>query len=234
MKKTTLVALAALLATGCGSVEAAPPSQGGTNPSVYADDSVLYRMGSGDFVTESTPARVAMREDYAIRGTVDGFADGRAESVTYSDGNTEVDRFVVIRIAVDEVLKGDPSDFESGYAFLTRPRGLESFDANGDPVQGGDAAIPVDEFGRFIPQGVRVLVMASASPRNTDNAVTTEEFRRGVSAPYAPILSVYNPQTLFLETAPENALTGWQGAQWATFDDVVDQVRRATSRPPQW
>ncbi|WP_148046186.1 hypothetical protein [Nocardioides marmoriginsengisoli] len=231
MKEIALGALTALLLTGCGLGSSTPQAIDGNDiaNAAYADDGVFYRMGGGNFPTETTPAGVASREENVVLGTVDGFEDGQTESFTYSDGTTEVDRYVVIRVKVREVLKGDSDSFKSGYAFLTRPRGVQTLDAKGDLVTGGDAAIPVDEFGKSIPTGARVLAMASPFRPKADQRIKVESPRAGVSDPSAPILLVYDPQTLLMDGGPESALRGWQGDQKFTFDSALADVRTAVS-----
>jgi len=229
MKKIALGALAAVLLIGCGLGSSTPQTVEGNDVvnAAFADDEVFYRMGGGDFPVETTPAKVASREESIILGTVDGFEDGHTESFTYSDGTTEVDRFIVVRIKVGEVLKGNPDGFRSGYAFLTRPRGIQTLDAKGSLVRGGDATIPVSEFVASIPTGARVLVMASPSTQITDRRIKVERSRAGVSDPGAPILLVYNPQTLLMDGGPESTLRGWQGEQEFTFESALADVRTA-------
>lgn len=234
MKKLALGALTAVLLTGCGLASSTPRTVDGNDVAnvAFADDGAFYRLGVGDFPTETAPANVASREENVVLGTVDGFEDGQTESVTYSDGTTEVDRYVVIRIKVSEVLKGDPDSFKSGYAFLTRLRGIQTLDAKGDLVTGGDATIPVSEFGASIPAGARVLVMASPIRQKIDPRVKVESTRAGVSDPSAPILLVYNPQTLLMDGGPESTLRGWQGDRRFTFDSALADVRAMVSRKP--
>jgi len=227
IKKIALGALTALLLTGCGLGSSTPQTIDGNDvaSAAFADDGVFYRMGGGNFPAEATPAKVAAREESVVLGTVDGFEDGQTESFTYSDGMTEVDRFVVVRIKVSEVLKGNPDSFKSGYAFVTRPRGIQTLDAKGNLVKGGDATIPVGEFIESIPAGVRILVMASPNRQELDPRINVESTRAGVSDPSAPILLVYNPQTLLMDGGPESTLRGWQGEQKFTFESALADVR---------
>lgn len=225
MRKTVLVAVAALILTGCnGEPDTFADDKSAAAPA-FANDMILNSGGTGDFLNNaSTPGQVAQREQHAVLGTVDGFEDGRIESFTYSDGMTEKDRYVVIRVKVDETLKGAAD--ASGYAYVTLRRGVQTYDKAGQMVDGGDAATPVDEFEKAIPIGSPILVMASPmQARSPEPKVVVENARAGVKSDAATILDGRNPQTILLDGGPESTLRGWQGDPDLTYGKAVAQVR---------
>lgn len=224
MKRLTLCVVAMLSLTGCSGD--GTPQITAHDDSTYADDRILYGVGSANFPTESSPAAVAAREEYVVYGTVDGFEDGRKESSPgVVPGTTEEDLYVVIRLKVEEVAKGGPRGFESGFAYVTRPRGVQTLDSKGNLVEGGDVATPIGAFEKEIPIGSRILVMASPNPSSLERGVNLENARAGVPDPSSPILNVYNPQTILLDGGPTSGLFGWQDDPDLTFDKALAEVR---------
>lgn len=226
MKKLALGVATALLLAAC-SGDPAPRAIDQQESSPRADDSILQQIGSGDFPSAASPGKVAVQEDYVVVGTIDGVEDGRSESVSLSDGTTETDRYFVIRIKVDELVKGEPELFKDGYAYVTRPRGVQTYDAEGNLIDGGDAAMPLEEITEALPTGSRVVAMGSADPSTMANARGVINPRAGVPNSQAPVLNVYNPQKLLLDGGPESTLRGWQNKPNLTFDVALREIRAA-------
>lgn len=219
-KRTACLALAlALAVAGCSDAD---PGGAASDDASLTDDVPRGTDGSGDFFSEATPVDVAKKAEYVVEGVVDDFADGHTEVVTDEQGRRETDRFVVIRIKVTSVLKGAPSSFSSGFAYATRSRGVQTYDAAGALVPGRDLAIPPEAFERDLPRGATIVVMAA--PASAHGGVV-QDARAGVPERSAPILDVENPQSILIDSGVESGLHGWQGVPGLTFSSARADVR---------
>ncbi len=223
MRKSIIAAVAGtlLLVTGCAG-ESSTTSQG-ARP-VFGNEDVLYRTGESNGAREDTPSAVAASAAFVVEGVVDGFEDGHSETVVNEIGNTETDRFVVIRVKVTSVLKGAPQSFEGGFAYATRPRGVQTFDAAGVLIEGRDLAVPVEEIAAEIPPGTRVVLMASPRAGAGGKAIDP---RAGVPEATAPILDVTSPQAILVDGGPDSTLYGWQQDPDLTFASAREEIRDA-------
>ena len=137
-------------------------------------------------------------------------------------GDVEQDRYVVIRVKIAEVLKGDRSAFAGGFAYVTRSRGIQTYDARGTLMPGRDVTVGLDDIERAIPRGSRILVMAGPATRAGGEV---RNARAGVPEPDVPILDVENPQAILLDGGPESTLRGWQDDSEITFESALADVR---------
>ncbi|GAA3657614.1 hypothetical protein GCM10022237_17100 [Nocardioides ginsengisoli] len=233
-KKTPRALLILSLAlTGCAETRAGAlhADDGAARaPRVYAQDAILDGAGSADFLSEPSPRAVAAKSRFVLEGVVDGLADGRSEVQTNEQGQSERDRFVVIRVRVSNVLKGSRAKFPGGIAYLTLPRGVQTYDQTGTIVPGGDVAVPIDAFQHDIPPGARILVLAS--PVRGAEGTSMWRARAGVLDASTPIVDVSNPQTILLDRGPESSVRGWQNDPSLTFDHALSQVRSALGATP--
>lgn len=224
MKHTAFTAgvfLLAVLLAGCGT-EAETTAATDPVPSGGSETGVFALHGSGDFPQAETPQVAARAAQAVFSGTLDGFEDGRTEITYNDDGSQEFDRFVVMRIKVDQVFKDEGIGLESGYAYLTRPRGVEVADGDGEILGAGGTVTEVAAFETVLPIGTRLLVMAPREKIAQIDHVEVVEASEG-APDGAVLLNVYNPQTLLAEDVAPNPVTGWQELS-VPFSDVVRQV----------
>lgn len=223
---TVGVAVSGLLLTACGA-QSEPAANPGDVATEGTKGQVVALPEGGDFPQAESPAEAARVAKAVFTGTIEGYEDGRTEVTTNDDGTEEHDRYVVIRVKVDEVLKGTDLGLDSGYAYLTRPRGVEMLDARGKMVGEGGTVAETEVFEEALPVGTKVLVMA---PREEIAQLeSVEVVEPGKGAPKgATLLNVYNPNTLVAEGVETNPVTGWQeypGGYSGVLDEIQDALR---------
>lgn len=219
---TLLMSALALSACGANGVE---EHAFANDAPAHAEATKRWHLPTGAFKTYDQPIDAALDATFTLLGTIESVADGPVLETTYPSGARELDHYVVVKVKVTEILAGSDSAFESGFAYLTRPRGVESLGADGKPL-GADATTSVADIAEALPVGTKALVMASKAP--TAKYLDMSLIATGALPPNVVELSMYNPQSLFLDSPTESPLSGWQNSG-VTFGEGVEGVRRGLS-----
>lgn len=227
-----IAAVLLLAATGCGedtSGAASDPSSRieVTPETPKVDLTILYRYGSTNpLVVHDSPADAALAASTVAVGTVKGYAEGPIEVSSYKDGTEDHDRFIVIEVAVDKMLKAGPGhDAKEQTLYLLRRRGIEGYDANGKLI-GKSPALTVDDFSAAIPVGTRLIVMANDRPKTPAPGIELTDLDRGVPAGAAPLDVALN-QTMLFDAGPQTQILGWEAR--STFAEAQSSIEKALS-----
>lgn len=230
LSTTLALGLISIATVACSSEsidQAVQPASNAAAHEEHVDVGILSRGLSANFAMFPTLDAAVADSKYAAVATIDGYQDGQTLVTQYSDGTSDRDHFVVMRVKIRDLLKAPPGE-DVSTMYLSHIRGVEAVDADGSTRKGsgeGYTVRAVSEFADAIPVGTQVLVIADPSTPTGAKGETV------IAAPGIPdgqtTLDIRHPQRFVVEDTDHSPVSGWQG--YKSFDELVADVRKAAS-----
>jgi hypothetical protein len=167
----------------------------------------------------------------AMAGSIDGIEDGPTVLESESGlGYPDIrERFALVRIRVEQTLRGGSDESDPTYVYVTLSRGAEVIDEDGNSVRSGNAPSTVadlDAFAVALPAETRVVVMGSPWSAARGPHVHVRNAKPLHSD--AEIIDGADPQAFSVEVEPGGLMHGWHNYTFATL--TKESAAALTSR----